>query len=122
MFPEETWQNEKSSPGWVVLGAEKDQTASCPLNRAINWVKLTLGDATVAVCKMAACTAPRPAIRLGSGCLERPGLSSLGSGRGLVVTLASAPPLRPRQSGGLAMSAVVTREASSYQDMASLNP
>lgn len=111
MFPGETWEGEKFAPGWVVLGAEKDQTASCPLNRAMNWVKLTLGDATVAVCKWQ----PAPPRALlpdsGRGVLSAPGCRALDPGVTVVVTFASAPPLRPRQSGWLAKSVVMTWEA-----------
>lgn len=56
--------------GWCLV-LRKDQTGSCPLNRAMNWVKLTLGDATVAVCKMAALPAPPAPTRVGvSGALR----------------------------------------------------
>lgn len=52
MLPGETWENNPRQGGWCsVLG--KDQTGSCPLNRAMNWVKLTLGYATVAVFELA---------------------------------------------------------------------
>lgn len=85
----------------------KDRTGSSPLNRAMNWVKLTLGDATVAVCRIAGLHRPP---RLGSGCLERSGLSSLGSGSDCGGDLASAPVLRPRQPGWLAMCEVAGQQ------------
>lgn len=73
--------------GWC-SALREDQTASCPLNRAMNWVKLTLGDATVAVCKMQ----PAPPRALlpdsGRGVSSAPGCRALDPGAIVVVTSA----------------------------------